>query len=150
MRVRLLSAIGVVEARGPSFTATETVTLFNDLCVLAPATLIDPALRWESLSDTSVRATFSAGGHRVSAVLLFNAAGELCDFWSDDRPALAPDGVTFERQRWSTPILEYGSFGRHRLARRAEARYAPSTGSYAYGEFVIEAVEYNVGASGER
>jgi len=146
MRVRVLSAIGVADGHGPSFTATETVTLLNDLCVLAPAALIDPAIRWESLSEDSVRATYSAGGQRVQAVLLFNAAGELCEFWSDDRPALASDGVTFERQRWSTPLLEYDSFGPLRLARRAEARYAPQTGSYAYGEFVIEAVEYNVGA----
>jgi hypothetical protein len=149
MRVKVLSALGVVDARGPAFTATETVTLFNDLCVLAPATLIDPAIQWEPLDGASVRATFTAAGHTVRAVLVFNAAGELADFWSDDRPALAADGVHFEPQRWSTPILEYGSFGRQRLARRAEARYAPATGAYAYGEFVIEAVEYNL-AGGRR
>jgi len=146
MRVKVLAALGVVDARGPSFTATETVTLLNDLCVMAPAALIDPAIRWEPLDGSSVRATFTAAGHTVRAVLVFDAGGALADFWSDDRPALAADGVHFESQRWSTPILEYGSFGPQRLPRRAEARYAPATGAYAYGEFVVEEVEYNGGA----
>ena len=36
MRVRLLSLIPMVDASGPDLRRKETVTVFNDLCLLAP------------------------------------------------------------------------------------------------------------------
>ena len=41
MRVRALSLFTMVDASGPEMDRAETVTIFNDLCVLAPAALID-------------------------------------------------------------------------------------------------------------
>jgi len=38
-RVRLLSLITMVSAKGPVMDRGETVTLFNDMCVLAPSLL---------------------------------------------------------------------------------------------------------------
>lgn len=135
MRVKLLSLIPVVDQSGPAMTAAETVTLLNDMCVFAPAALIDPAIRWRQIDPHSVEATYTHGPHTVRAVLFFDDAGALINFWSDDRPALAPDGVTLLPQRWSTPIGEYRVQGPYRLASRGEARYAAPTGDYAYIEF---------------
>ena len=42
MRVKLLGAIDMVDARGEVMDRSETVTLFNDMCILAPATLLAP------------------------------------------------------------------------------------------------------------
>jgi hypothetical protein len=50
MRVRLLSLFPVAGASGPGFTRTETVTLLNDMCIMAPAALLDAAIRC-ALSD---------------------------------------------------------------------------------------------------
>jgi hypothetical protein len=44
MRVKVLSIAPVVDASGVDFARTETVTLFNDMCIMAPATLVDPAI----------------------------------------------------------------------------------------------------------
>jgi hypothetical protein len=66
------------------------------------------------------------------------------NFWSDDRPALAPDGVTFVPQRWSTPVGEYRAQGPFRLASRGEARYAAPGGEYAYIEFDGLEVSYTL------
>ncbi|MFO0734708.1 MAG: DUF6544 family protein [Labilithrix sp.] len=134
MRVKVLSLVSVVDAKGPDFTRTETVTLFNDMCVMAPATLLDPTIRWRTLDASSVEGTFTNGPHTIRAVLVFDDAGALVNFWSDDRPALAPDGVTFVPQRWSTPLRDYRERGGVRLASRGEARYAAPEGEYAYLE----------------
>jgi hypothetical protein len=145
MRVKVVSLVRMVNASGPAFTAAETVTLFNDMCVMAPATLIDPAIRWEPVDATHTRASFTAAGHTIAATLIFDDEGRLVDFFSDDRPSLNANGATFTPQRWSTPLSGYRRFGPYRLASRGEAHYHAPQGEYAYGEFAMENIEYNVG-----
>jgi len=132
MRIRLLSMIPVVDLSGATLTRTETVTLLNDMAIMAPATLIDPSIRWREIDARQVEATYTNGPNTVRAVLVFDESGALVDFWSDDRPALASDGVTLQPQRWSTPIGGYRAQGPYRLASRGEARYSAPTGEYAY------------------
>ena len=144
MRVRALSIVPVVDASGVDFSRTETVTLFNDMCIMAPATLVDPAIRWEKVDETTVTATYANGPHTIRAVLVFNDTGALVNFWSDDRPALAPDRTTFLPQRWSTPVGGYRAQGPFRLASRGEARYAAPAGEYAYIEFDGLEVSYDL------
>jgi hypothetical protein len=144
MRIRLLSMIPVVDLRGETLTRTETVTLLNDMAVMAPATLIDPAIRWREIGARQVEATYTNGPYTVRAVLVFDESGALVDFGSDDRPSLAGDGVTLQAQRWSTPIGDYRAQGPYRLASRGEARYAAPTGEYAY--IVFDSLEVRVGA----
>jgi hypothetical protein len=59
--VKLLNWINVVEAKGEKMTQGETVTLLNDMCLIAPATLIDDRIEWETLGDTLVKAHFTNG-----------------------------------------------------------------------------------------
>jgi hypothetical protein len=135
MRVRLLSMIPVVTLDGPEMMRTETVTVLNDMCILAPWRLLDPSIHWREFDERHVEATYTNGEHTIRAVLVFGDSGALADFWSDDRPALAEDGKTLLPQRWSTPIFEYALMGPYRLAARGEARYAAPDGEYAYIEF---------------
>ncbi|RYV51323.1 DUF6544 family protein [Pengzhenrongella frigida] len=51
MRVRLCSLVPMVNAAGPDLRRAETVTVFNDLCVLAPAALVDAAVVWDAVDD---------------------------------------------------------------------------------------------------
>ncbi len=146
MRVKVVSLVPMVDARGPAFTSAETVTLFNDMGVMAPATLIDPAIRWEPIDSAQCRASFTAAGHTVTATLLFDNEGRLADFFSDDRPSLDSNGTTFTRHRWSTPLSGYRAFGPFRLASHGETRYGGAQDGYVYGEFAIESIEYDVGA----
>lgn len=135
MRIRLLSMFTLVDLKGPVLTRTETVTVLNDMAIMAPAALIDAAIRWRQIDERQVEAVFTNGPNEVRAVLVFDATGALADFWSDDRPALAADGVTLQPQRWSTPVGAYRPQGAYRLASRGEARYAAPSGDYAYAEF---------------
>jgi hypothetical protein len=144
MRVKLLSLVPMVDASGSAFTKAETVTLFNDMCIMAPATLVDPAIRWKALDARSVEATYTNLAHSIRATLVFDDSGALVNFWSDDRPALAPDGVSFVPQRWSTPVFDYRAQGPFRLASRGEARYAAASGEYAYIQFDGLDVSYDL------
>jgi hypothetical protein len=146
MRVRIGGLIPVVNMAGPEMTRAETVTLFNDMCIMAPATLVDPAITWDGIDGQTVRATFTNAGHTIHATLVFNEAGELTDFWSDDRLRASADGETLEAVRWSTPVGRYRTFGSVRLASSGEGRWHDESGAYAYLELELDEVQYNVPA----
>jgi hypothetical protein len=143
-RVRLLSLFTMVDAKGPVMDQSETVTILNDLCILAPSALIDPALHWESSDRSSALVAFSRGAYTVRATLHFNEAGELVDFASDDRSRASPDGKRFTPERWSTPLSEYRRFGARHLSTRGKALTHAPDGTFAYGEFELQSIDYNL------
>jgi uncharacterized protein DUF6544 len=144
MQVKAAALVSVVHVSGPEMNEGETVTMFNDMCVIAPATLIDPAVRWEAIDDRSARATFTNAGHTIGAELSFNEAGELTNFRSEDRYWTSPDGKTITKQRWSTPLHAYRQFGPVRLASSGEARWHDAGGDFAYIELTFDEVQYNL------
>ena len=64
MRVKLCSLLPMVNASGPELTRAETVTLLNDLCVLAPAALANARITWTAVDDHRARATFTRAEQR--------------------------------------------------------------------------------------
>lgn len=144
-KVRLAWLLTVVNAAGPEMNQSETVTLLNDMCLLAPATLIDFRIAWDELDPLTVRATFSNAGNTVSAVLTFDESGALVDFVSGDRYRTA-EGKTYERLRWSTPVRAWRTFDDRRLPVEAEAVWREDELAFAYARFEILGIDYNVTA----
>jgi hypothetical protein len=142
MQVRAASLFDIVNARGPEMNRSETVTMFNDMCVVAPASLVDANVTWQEIDGHSVRGTFTNAGHTVAAVLSFDAHGDLVNFVSEDRYRSA-DGRTYERLPWSTPLRDYGDFDGRRVASRGEAVWKQPGGDDVYGRFELEEAEYN-------
>jgi hypothetical protein len=138
MRVRLAGLINVVDIGGPELTRTETVTILNDLCFFAPSRLIDPALTWTPIDNTRTSVAFTLGPNTVSAELVFNTAGELVDFVSDDRGMLEKDG-TLRILRWTTPMSTYSDFGGWRLASEGDAIWHRPDGLFTYGHMRLTA-----------
>lgn len=143
-QVRVLSLATVVDAKGPEMNRGETVTIFNDLCLLAPAMLLDPSIRLEPIDAHAARATFTRGAQTVSAELRFDDQGELVDFTSEDRSRASPDGASFTRMRWSTPVRDYRAFGARRAFGFGEAKWHDPSGTFSYGEFELQQLEFNV------
>jgi len=144
MQVKIAGAIPMVDARGDVMDRSEAVTLFNDMCLLAPGTLLDPGIAWEHVDARTVRARFTNGEHTISATLLFGDDGLLTNFNSDDRSRSSPDGKAFTRLRFSTPVRDYRDFGAARLAAHGEARWMLPEGEFTYGEFDLQEIAYNV------
>lgn len=142
MLVKAAAVVPVVNVAGPEMNQGETVTMFNDMCVMAPATLISPSIEWQPVDDHAARAAFSNAGHTIHAELSFNDAAELTNFRSDDR--FQADGKTIRQLRWSTPLYDYRPFGPVRLAARGEGRWHEPQGDYAYIELTLDDVRYNV------
>jgi hypothetical protein len=146
MRVKVASVVTMVDAKGPEMDEAETVTLFNDLCVMAPGALIDRRIRWQVIDAQTVSATFTNLSHTVQAVLSFNDRGELTNFVADGRGAMSSDGKSFAKMRWSTPVGDYRELGSHRVMTRGEGIWHSPDGDYSYLRFGLDAIEYNVGS----
>ena len=144
MRVKAAALIPVATGSGEEMTRSETVTLFNDMCVLAPASLIDPRIAWTPVDAHAVKAAFTNAGHTIHAELFFNDAGELVDFHSDDRSESSGNGKGFVRAHWSTPVGDYRTFGCGRLASRGAARWRHADSEYVYIELAFDDVQCNV------
>jgi hypothetical protein len=140
MLIKLLGLIPVVDVKGDMMFKAETVTLFNDMCFLAPATLIDKQIEWEALDSTRVKATFTNRGCTISAVLHFNEKGQLINFVSDDRY----DMNEKKRYRFSTPISGFDEIGGFRLPTYGEAVWHYPEGEFVYGKYRLKSIEYNV------
>lgn len=143
MDIRLLSLFRVQYASGAAINKADTVTFLNDMCCMAPATLIDPRITWQSNGNGKVGATFRSNDVSISADLFFNDRYELVNFVSNDRAALQDDG-TFQSLPWSTPLSQYDDRLGYHLPRHAEAVYRYTEGDFAYGKFEIVKVSYNV------
>lgn len=143
MQVKVASLVRIIDARGPKMDLAETVTLLNDLCVLAPAALVDAAIDWTPIDDHHARATYTNAHHTVSAVLTFNDDHELVDFVSDDRLRSSVDGRVFTPQRWSTPIGGYRAFDGRRIGALGRGCWHPDgEPSFDYLEFYLDDISY--------
>lgn len=142
MDVRGLGIVSVAEGHGAEMTQAETVTLFNDLAVLAPAALAVLPIRWTELAPDRVRGEFTNAGHTVSAELIFGGDGMLRDFVSDDR-ARDVDGE-LAQARWSTPLSAPRDFHGLRIASRGEARWTPpGEPAFVYIELTLVELEHD-------
>ncbi len=142
MVVNLAGMIKVVDAKGPEMNLAETVTIFNDMCLVAPATLISKTIEWKRLDDFTVKARFTNGNISITATLFFNEEGELTNFISYDRFECA-DGKTYFNYPWSTPLSDYKDFNGIRLASKSSVIYHRPGKDFVYGRFSLKNVEYN-------
>lgn len=145
MRVKLLSLIpmATMEAKvGEEGYKTETVTFFNDMCLFAPAALIDRKIKWEEIDENSARALFSNQGVTISAILYFNQKGQLINFISDDRSAITTDGL--KNYRFSTPASNYKNMNGYNLCTYGEAIWHYPDEEFVYGKFNVADIAYNI------
>jgi hypothetical protein len=142
MDIRLFSLFRVQYQSGSEMDVAETVTFFNDMCVMAPATLTDNRISWMDTGRDTVKAEFTNNSITITASLLFNEMGELINFISDDRYAVS-GGNGMVRIPWSTPLKDYVEVNGYKVPGYAETIYSYPEGDFCYGTFSLENVEYN-------
>jgi len=139
-QVRVAGLVPMVDKHGPGITHDETVTLMNDVLVMAPAAALDLPFTYETIGERTLRATFSNAGFTVSAALTFDAAGDLVGFVSADRAHDRDGGPA----SWSTPIAGYREVDGIRVGSLGDANWIEPAGEWTYGRFEIRSIAYNV------
>jgi hypothetical protein len=139
MQIKAFGLYPVVNLKENELNKAETVTLFNDMCLLAPATLIDKRIQWEAVDQRTAKAVFTTNGIRISAFLYFNEQGQLVNFISDDRYAVADR----KQYRFSTPVGNYQDWNGYNLCTYGEAIWHYPEGAFTYGKFYLKSITYN-------
>ena len=141
-QVRIASLFPMVDKSGPVLTRAETVTLMNDIVVMAPAAVLDLPFTWKTVGERSLLATFTNAGNTVSATLTFDTAGDLVGFLSNDRTQEDTKGS--RNVPWSTPISGYRVVDGIRIGAVGDANWVETSGEWTYGKFEIRSIAYNV------
>jgi len=139
MDIRLFGLFPIVKQSGDIMNKTETVTLFNDMCLMVPATLIDKRIQWEPIDSLTTKAVFTNRGISISATLYFNETGQLINFTSDDRTAISD----MKQYRFSTPVAGYKNINGINVMTGGEAIWHYPDGEFVYGKFNLKSIEYN-------
>lgn len=143
MDIRMFSLFKVQYQAGEEMGIAETVTFFNDMCCMAPATLIDKRIQWKEVNGNKVKAEFTNNHITISAWLYFTDEGALTNFISEDRYTLSID-KKMQKIPWSTPLENYKEFNGVKLAAYAETVYQYMSGDFTYGTFKLNNIEYNL------
>jgi hypothetical protein len=143
LQIKVASMFQVVDARGEKMSHGETVTVLNDMCFLAPSTLISKNIQWETIDSLTVKAIYTNDDIKVSSVLKFNQQEELIDFISEDR-YYCEDGKTYLGHKWSTPIKNYIKKDGRKVPSNGESFWhIPYEGEFCYAKFDLQEIEYN-------
>jgi hypothetical protein len=140
MQVKLLGLFNVANVKGNKMNKAETVTVFNDMCLMAPASLIDKRIEWVPIDSLSARAIFTNVVNKISATLYFNEEGQLINFISEDRYAIND----MKQYRFSTPAKKYIKLDERNVIKYGEAAWHYPDGEFVYGKFTLKSIEYNV------
>lgn len=142
MEIKVAGLFKVVDAKGLEMNQGETVTVLNDMCFMAPASLTEKNIQWEEIDPLHVKARYTDGNITVEAILTFDSEGRLIDFISNDRFETS-DGKIYKNYAWRTPVKEYGTFNGYRLPSKADVIWVHPEGDFCYGEFRLEEIIYN-------
>jgi hypothetical protein len=139
MDIRALSLLPQLRIEAEELYPTETVTFLNDLCLFAPGALVDKRIGWKQIDPNRIRATLELRDVEVSAVLTFDASGDLANFRSEDRYDISK----MERFPFETPVKDFREFEGVRLPAYGEAIWHYPEGPFVYGKFRVKSVQYN-------
>jgi len=139
MDIRFFGLYPIVFKDGEVMDKTETVTLFNDMCLMSPATLIDTRISWQSIDRLSAKAIFTNHGTTITSILYFNDIGQLINFISDDRTEV----TDMKQNPFLTPVSEYTKMNGRNVMSKGEAVWRHPEGDFTYGKFKLKEIIYN-------
>lgn len=128
---RLLGLAKVVDGSGPELDLGELTTYLNDAVMLAPSTLLAPAVTWEEVDATSFDVAITDAGLVSRARVTLDEHHQPVDFRSSDRFADLPGGMV--QAPWSTPRTEWVDARGRVFPAGGRAVWHLADGEYEYG-----------------
>jgi hypothetical protein len=139
LTAKLLGAIQVAGGTGPDYDKGELMRYLSELPVYPDAILNNGALTWEQLDPATVRVSASYADGVASVRFIFDAAGDILEMRSDDRP-MTVDGRTVATP-WNGIYGRYTQFGPYRIPAYGEVGWVLPTGLFTYWHGTVTAYE---------
>lgn len=101
----IAKAVTLFDQKGPEMDKASLVTVLAE-SLYVPNIALQDYIRWETLDDTHVKATITAFGLSAGGTFIFNEAGEVLGFTTNDRTAVGFDGGS-QNIPWSALYKNY-------------------------------------------
>ncbi|USG99641.1 hypothetical protein K1720_09085 [Thermococcus argininiproducens] len=137
--VKLLGLITVVDAKGNAVDHGELLRFLAE-CIWFPSAFLNDYITWESIDNTSAKATITYNGVSASAVFHFNEKGEVTRITA--KRYMEVNGE-FVLEDWEGQIVEYKMFNGVIVPSKVNIIWKLKTGDFCYDQIEIVDIEYN-------
>ena len=138
-RIALLDRIPLVDDSSPEIVRADLLRYLAEI-VWFPTAWLSDAITWEGIDDASARATLRYRDQSVSAVMHFDASGELTRV-SAERPR--KDGKRSVPTPWGGRNSAYREMHGLLIPTRCEVAWQLASGEFAYFRAEVTAIAYN-------
>jgi hypothetical protein len=142
MHGMLGKAITLFNQTGSEMDASELVTWLGESLFLVPSSALSSDIRWTPIDANTVKASLDYNGLEVSGEFLFDDAGYLTCFETDDRYETVGNG--YQRNHWMMEFSGYHEVDGIRQPGHCKVtwQYADGRAPFTYFEGDVQAVTY--------
>lgn len=134
--VSLLSAITIIDGKGPNFDQGELLRWLAESVLFPTALLPGENLAWRPIDSRSAELVFTHGGMRLSCVVFFNDRHEITQLKTRRYMDRAMED-------WSGNCGEYKEVDGIKIPTRFEAVWNLNSGDFSYARFNIREIEFD-------
>lgn len=140
LKVKLLSLIPVVDAKGEATNQGEFLRWLAEAIWYPTALLPSETIAWEAVDEDTAKIIFEDEHVKAEGVFRFNKVGQITHFTTyrymeDDR-----------LERWTTHCKDYRAIHGMQVPFYAEVSWNLAEGDFCYAKFQVEALHYDAPA----
>jgi hypothetical protein len=139
MRIKLLSAIPMGNARGPEMDQSEMQRYLAEM-IWFPTAWLSDAIEWQAIDAHSVKATMHASAVTAAVVLHVNEQGQLTQVTAD---RYKEEHGHYLLTPWSGQCNEYQEVDGMRIPTSIEITWHLASGDFTWFRCKITEIEYN-------
>jgi hypothetical protein len=145
MLIKAMKLFKVVDERSRKMDESALVTVLAE-AFLVPSYVVQPYIRWESLSPDAAKAILEWNGLRVEGAFHFAPTGEFTRFETNSRWQHSQDPVPVP---WTAHMEDYVTQAGLRLGTRLKAVWHEKSGDFEYARGRIARIDFDVSDVGD-
>jgi hypothetical protein len=140
MLIKPLSAITVVDDRGPALDQGSLMRYMAEVMWFPTALLPDQYRRWEAIDANTARLHMTLGETTAWIDYIFDEAG---DILRNEGPRWRGNDTAADKERWGGTVTAWGEFEGVRLPVQMDVAWYLDEGEFAYVRWELTKVEFN-------
>lgn len=142
MKGKLFNLISVVFDNSVETAQSALITCFAEFLFI-PGYIFSDNVKWETLNDTTLRATLHDNGFEVTGLFHFDGEGFFRHFETNDR-YYSIGKNNYKKFRYSAFVDSYKNLGGLNIAENARAMWHLPHGGFEYFKGTIGTIDFNV------
>lgn len=142
MNGKLFNMFRVIYDNSKETAQSALITAFCEFLFIPGYVLLDN-VKWEQISDNSVRGILNDCGIEVTGIFYFDDNGLFTRFETDDRYYYTSK-KTYEKVKFSASVESYKTQGNIKINEKIKVIWHLPEGDYEYYKGIVDRIEFNV------